>query len=642
MIKEYLINHIKYNKNTSISIIIISFFSSLLLSVLCGFFYNLIAYDMQLGKTYATSEIFASIVIIGAASLSLVLMIHNVFLTSMSSRIHQSRIINSLRATPTQINSILKYEIILLSIPAIIVGVITGIGGTYILMQIIIKSTESSRDYELHFQYNIFITIISLLVSLITVWISSSIPAKKISKVSVMNSIFYREDTKIKKIKKFGITSKIMGVEGEIARKSIYSRRKNFRTASYSFMLSAIALITFLNFEAVSDISTNKTFFEKYRDKWDIMFLIPETNNRNELIKEIRNMQNVKECIAYKKYNLYTQINKDYLSNEANDIGGLEVISRDIKKNENESYKIGVPIIILDNASFNDYYMSLEKNTNGNPAFEEKCVAINKLWKSKNHNLQGEYIPYVKEENDLVLKLFENEEISQTYSINVTNYTQELPKLKEEYNRHECEFVLIISEDYADKINRSVMESQTYFNIKLHDINQINNTQAMIEEKISGLEYRIQNRINEETSDKNERRGLKIIIEIFAGILSCIGIANIFSNSLGQIVQRKRELARYMSIGLSHRGMKKILVYEDLIISLKPIMVSLIINIPIVIFFLKASQILLKDYLTNMPIIPISIYTMFILIFTSIAYSIGGKKILDKNIVDMLKDDTMY
>ena len=97
-----------------------------------------------------------------------------------------------------------------------------------------------------------------------------------------------------------------------------------------------------------------------------------------------------------------------------------------------------------------------------------------------------------------------------------------------------------------------------------------------------------------------------------------------------------------MSVGLSPRGMRKILIYEDLIISLKPIIISLIINIPMVLFFLNASQMLFKDYLANMPIIPILVYTMFILIFTSIAYYIGGKKILNKNIMEQLKDDTLY
>ena len=240
------------------------------------------------------------------------------------------------------------------------------------------------------------------------------------------------------------------------------------------------------------------------------------------------------------------------------------------------------------------------------------------------------------------MKLFEKENESKSYNISVTNYAEELPKLKEEYNRHECEFVLIISEDYANKINKDIMTGQTYFNIKLDDVGQIDNTQAKIEEKISTLDYRIQNRINEEISDKNERKGMIIIIEIFAGILACIGFANVFSNALGQIAQRKREFARYMSIGLSAKGMRKILIYEDLIISLKPIIISIVINIPIVLFFLNASQMLIKDYLTNMPIIPILVYTMFILIFTSVAYYIGGKKILNKNIMEQLKNDTLY
>ena len=642
MIKEYLISHIKQNKNISISIVIISFFASLLLSILCGFFYNLLAFDMQVGKAYNTLEMVAGIVIIGSASLSLILMIHNIFLTSMSSRMHQLGILKSVGATKKQIKAILKYEIILLSIPAIIVGVLAGIGGTYLIMQIVIKATELSRDYEIDFQYNILVTIISLIISFVTVWISSSIPARKISKISVMDAIFYKENFKIKKMKKFNISSKIMGIEGELARKSIYSRRKSFRTATRSFMLSALALITFLNFESISALSTNKTFFERYRDKWDIMFLIPETNNRNELIEGIRNMENVKECIGYKKYNFYTQISTDYLSNEANNAGGLEVISEKISKNEKGSYKIGVPIIALDNASFNDYYKRIENNLEGNPALEEKCIAINKLWKSKNHNLEGEYIPYFKEKNNLGLKLFENEDNTKTYDINVTAYTQELPNLKEEYNRHECEFVLIISEDYANRINKNIIESQTYFNVKLNDIGQIDNIQAKIEEKISGLEYKIQNRINEEISDKNERRGLIIVIEVFAGLLACIGLANVFSNAIGQMSQRKREFARYMSVGLSPIGMKKILIYEVLIISLRPIIISLIINIPIIMFSLNESQMLFKDYLTNMPVIPILVYTFFILISTSISYYVGAKKILNKSIMEQLKDDTIY
>ena len=95
-------------------------------------------------------------------------------------------------------------------------------------MQFIIKATELARDSELYFRYNILVAIISAAISFITVWISATIPARKIAKVSVMDAIFYRDDTKVKKMKKFMIFSKIFGIEGEIARKSIYSRKKVF------------------------------------------------------------------------------------------------------------------------------------------------------------------------------------------------------------------------------------------------------------------------------------------------------------------------------------------------------------------------------------------------------------------------------
>ena len=510
-------------------------------------------------------------------------------------------------------------------------------------MQVIFKASEFARDSVLIFRYNSLVAVISASLSFITVWVSATIPARKISKISVMNVIFYREDTKFKKMKKFTMFSKIFGVEGEIARKSLYSRRKSFRTATRAFICSSLALITFLNFETVSDLSTNKTFFERYRDKWDIMFQMPDMNNRNELTKEMRDMEAIKECINYKKCTFYSEIDSSYFSNELNEAGGLEVVSEKTHKNENGKYKIGIPIIILDDISFNDYYNSIQNNNNDeNPAKQEKCVAINKIWKSKKHNLKGEYVPYIQEMDNLKLEILENDNETQTFNIYVTNYAQELPNLKEEYNRYECELVLIISESYANKINSKMMSTPTYFNVKVNNISEIYDIQNKIEQKISGIEYQLQNRIQEETSDKNIRSGLRIIIWTFAGVLSLIGIVNVFSNCISQIGQRKREFARYMSMGVSHKGIRMILTYEALIISLKPIMISLLINIPIVLLFLNASQILLSDYISNMPIIPILCYIIFILLAVSIAYYIGGKKILNKNIVDMLKDDTLY
>lgn len=166
MIKEYVINHIRNNKTTSVSIAITSFLASLLLSLLTGIFYNLYADNIARGQTQTTVEIFAFLFILFMAMFSLILMIYNIFAMSMNSRLHQLGILKSVGATPKQIKQILRYEVIILSLVPIVIRTLLGIVATYILMQFIIKATELARDSELYFRYNILVAIISAAISL--------------------------------------------------------------------------------------------------------------------------------------------------------------------------------------------------------------------------------------------------------------------------------------------------------------------------------------------------------------------------------------------------------------------------------------------------------------------------------------------
>ena len=68
------------------------------------------------------------------------------------------------------------------------------------------------------------------------------------------------------------------------------------------------------------------------------------------------------------------------------------------------------------------------------------------------------------------------------------------------------------------------------------------------------------------------QQGLRMIIYLFTGILTCIGLANIFASTLGQIYQRKREFARYFAVGLTPKGAAKILAWEAAIVALRPIL----------------------------------------------------------------------
>lgn len=79
------------------------------------------------------------------------MMIHHAFAATMTNRIHQLGILQSIGATPRQIKSTLVNEVVVMSLPAIIIGNIIGIGLCWVLMSIIIGSTANLRDYTLTF-----------------------------------------------------------------------------------------------------------------------------------------------------------------------------------------------------------------------------------------------------------------------------------------------------------------------------------------------------------------------------------------------------------------------------------------------------------------------------------------------------------
>lgn len=118
-----------------------------------------------------------------------------------------------------------------------------------------------------------------------------------------------------------------------------------------------------------------------------------------------------------------------------------------------------------------------------------------------------------------------------------------------------------------------------------------------------------------------------------------IGIANVFSNTLGFLRQRKREFAQYMSVGMTLEGMRKLFCIEALVIAGRPIIITLPLTVVSVGFMITASYLNPADFLMKAPIVPIMIFILAIFGFVTLAYYIGGKQVLKYNLADALRND---
>ncbi len=149
----------------------------------------------------------------------------------------------------------------------------------------------------------------------------------------------------------------------------------------------------------------------------------------------------------------------------------------------------------------------------------------------------------------------------------------------------------------------------------------------------------MENRIQEKIDNDRMLNGYKMIIGALCILLAIIGIANVFSNTLGFIQQRKREFARYMSIGMTPKSMKKMFCIEALVIAGRPVLITFPLTVLFAGFMITASYLNPKEFLLEAPIIPIVIFMLAIFGFVALAYYMGGRKIMKCSLAEALRSD---
>ena len=177
---------------------------------------------------------------------------------------------------------------------------------------------------------------------------------------------------------------------------------------------------------------------------------------------------------------------------------------------------------------------------------------------------------------------------------------------------------------------------------KDRSLEELNTIEAELT-NILGREYtfEMENRVQERIDNDSMLNGYKIVIGAVCALLALIGIANVFSNTLGFIRQRKREFARYKSIGMTPEGMRKMFSIEALVIAGRPVLITMPLTLLLIWFMTTASYLNPMEFWSVAPIVPIIIFIVVIFGFVALAYYLGGRQILKCNLVEALQSDYM-
>lgn len=740
MWKDYSSDYMKNNRSSSLSVMIAAFISALLLSLLCGLFYNAWKYeveritqenggwhsrisgefaeeDMETAKNFANVKavvvnekgsdsaetvldiyfddrglVFSDtpriarqigaapetiiynyellamylvrdsgdtaprllfpmfILITVAASFSLIVIIHNSFAVSMNARIHQFGIFSSIGATPKQIKTCLLQEAAAFSAVPVMVGNLSGIAGSKGLLQMVnvLLGSGIAGRHKAVFGYHPLVLVLTLLVSVLTIWISAWLPARTLSKLTPLEAIKHTGELQLKRRKNSYFLSLLFGVEGELAGNALKAQRKALRTASLSLISAFMAFTVMQCFFAISGISTRETYFERYQGAWDVMVTVKDTDvDAFGETDPVQEMNGLESAIVYQKAMAKRIITEKEMSEDMKAFGGFSHAPGNDVTQVDDGWLVDAPIIILDDNSFLAYCAQIGVTPQLGGA-----VIFNQIRDVTNPDFRHpDFMPYIKtpgagENTASILRQSGNEEM--TARIPVLAYTEKVPVLREEYAKSNYyELVHFIPVSLWKEIKGQIggVEEDSYIRIlgkENASLEELHMLQDEISHILSGS-YTIEseNRIQESETNDKQIQGMMAIFGGFCILLAMIGISNVFSNTLGFVRQRKREFARYMSVGLTPKELKKMFCTEALVVAGRPILISLPLTIIAAAYLLKTSYLEVGVFMAEAPWLPISLFMLAILGSVALAYYLAWRNIRKISLAEVLRDDTM-
>lgn len=663
MWREYSSGYLKHNRAAAGSVMTAAFISSLLLSLLSSLFYNMWKYEVERlraeGDQYALMAMYLVrdtndeaprlvfplfLLIMGLASFSLIVIIHNAFAVSMQARIHQFGILASIGATPKQIRRCLLQEAAFLCAAPVLAGTLLGIAGCkgiLALLEMLMREVEGRRPGV--FGYHPLILVLSLFATGITVGLSVWLPARKLSVMTPLEAIKNTGELQLKRKKHSPVLLFLFGVEGELAGNALKAQRKALRTASVSLLFSMTAFTLMQCFFTLSEISTRETYFEKYQDAWDIMVTVKDTEigdfGETERLREIPGVENV---IVYQKAMAKSCITEEEMSEEMKANGGFSHDSGKYVTQGEAGFWVNAPVMILEDAAFLEYCGQI-----GAPQRTDGAVIRNRICDVTNPDFRHpQYMPYIRGGSPAGLSVQTDREAA--VEIPALAYTDQVPVLREEYaTLDKYELVHFVPVSLWKEVENQIggAEKDMFVRILCREgvsMEELDRIQEEIEKNLAGTyTTESENRIREYETNDRKIQGMMVVLGSFCVLLALIGVGDVFSNTLGFVQQRKREFARYLSVGMTPRELRKMFCIEAFALAGRPMLWAAAVAFLAVGAMLKASYVDAGEFLAEAPFFPTGAFMLAVGGTVAFAYYVSWRKMRKLNLVGVLRDDTM-
>lgn len=483
--------------------------------------------------------------------------IKNSFNISITEKTKEYGILKSVGATTSQIKKSVYYEAFLLGCVGIPIGILSGVLASFILIHVVnffIRSMFVGNEY-LIFKISYLSIVISIILSIITIFMSSKKGAKIASKTSPMVLIRGNDDIKVnsKKLKTPKYINKLFGIGGVVSYKNIKRNKKKYRTTIVSIVMSVSVYIALSYF-------VNTAFDVVKMEKGDYTYNLVYTSYTTDYNLNYNNVLNFSKHDTVKKYSIVRM----------STITGNFKASKDFKKynaymSEEKPILNSVTFISVGKEEYLRYISKLGLNYN---SVKDKGILIdNNIGYDTKKKLEVSYNMTDNKKGDILN--FTSMKEDKTFDMKLASVTNIRPF---GYENNYGSLVMVISDEYMERLDK--LESVSLY-VESTDPDKL---QSDIDKMCKDTEGCYVNNVDALIKQmKSIYTVIAIFLYGFIIVISLIGITNIFNTITTNMTLRKREFATLKSIGMTSNEFNRMIFLESFFYIFK----SLLIGIPI-------------------------------------------------------------
>ncbi len=635
-----------------------------------------------------------SLIVFGSVAL-----IYNSFSISVSERTRQFGILKSIGATKKQIRKTVLYEAVILCAVGIPIGLISGCVGiavTFRLLSDTIATFLSDlTDLKMSFVLSPYAILAASVISFITVVISAYIPARKAIRINPIESVRQSKEVRVRRrsVRVSPLTGKLFGFEATLSSKNFKRNKRKYRTTVFSLFMSVVLFISASSLAAYfTDIVEAESQDMNYDVSVDIYNMGNEYNPQYESEEFYTKLHNGLDGI--KAIDEYT-INKRMVTEYTIDIKYIsdgylgmmkdeydesftereshsdlfnynfiedEAFRRILKQeglDEKDYFNKEKPLALVYDMGTHIYQTGDKEKVYIVPFLDEKAFPDTlRITEVLSAFSEGEEIYYYfgnteiidgityyvydigrdeGEEFDDATKRYLTESEAVTYiDINIGAFLREKPYFSLSNTN------LIYPESMRNTVCPDEQWETHAFIIADDHEKAANDIKAFIRD-MGGDVNTI--KVYDYAAEIESIRALVTIATVLASgfiiLISLIAAANVFNTISTNISLRRREIATLKSVGLTKKGLYKMMMFESLLYGVKSLAFSLPVSfiMTFIIYMIVDNSGYYLDFYVPWTNFIIAIISVFIIVIASMIYSIG--KLKKDNTADTLRSENI-